>query len=477
MKDDRFEASGEVSASMHSVEAEQQLLGTAMLDASVVDRVAGLISPDDFYEPLHGLIWKICLARVNRGQEISPTLLKSELDGQPALEELGGPPYLARMAGAAFNAQFAPDYAREIGEFSARRRLSEAVGQAQSRLKEGASSSEALAALQIAMETLPAGSDGPASVSAMRAMTEAVEAAHQIRSGVRTNLATGIRALDSVIGGLEPGDMCLIGGATSMGKTSVALEIANNVATSGGKSVAFVSLEMSEAQLMTRMASMRARVPYTALRDPGKMDDKDFEGWLEGASSAAQAALRIIPKHVRDIPAIASAVRQCDREVGPDAPVSLVVIDYLQLIRMKGTSRYDKMSEISTQTKALAKQLGVPVIGLVQIDRNIGDREDTRPQLSDIKETGQFENDCDQAIFCHREDHWMIRKGPKPDKTGKITPDAQLDWEADLAACRNQMELIVRKNRHGGLAVAKVGFHAETNRFWDLQKQREELEF
>jgi replicative DNA helicase len=179
--------------------------------------------------------------------------------------------------------------------------------------------------------------------------------------------------------------------------------------------------------------------------------------------------MRIIPKHIRDIAAGHAALRRVKREFGND--LAAVFVDYAQLVRGQGKSRYEQMTDVSIGLKTIAGMLECPVIALVQLDRNIGERENRRPQLSDIKETGQFENDADQVVFCHREEYWLERAGPKPGRDGKISADARADWEADLAAARNLMEIIVRKNRHGRLATATAGFHAPTNRFWTLEHQ------
>jgi replicative DNA helicase len=287
------------------------------------------------------------------------------------------------------------------------------------------------------------------------------------RRGALPGVTFGFRGLDRMTGGMRPGQFVVLGARPSMGKTSLALEIAGNVAVDQRKGVAFVSLEMQRQDLAARMAAARSRIEYMDLRDAGAMPEDDFRKWVMAGQAIADAPMRIIPKHVRDIAAIHAAVRRAKRELG-DAGLHLVVVDYAQLIRAPGRERLQQMTEVSIGLKTIAGMLDVPVIGLVQLSRDITHRDDKRPQLTDIKETGQFENDADQVIFCHREAYYLERQGPKADKGGKITIEAQADWDADLRRTRNVMELIVRKNRHGKLATALVGFHAPTNRFWKL---------
>lgn len=248
--------------------------------------------------------------------------------------------------------------------------------------------------------------------------------------------------------------------------TSLALEVAANCAYRGD-GVAFVSLEMTRQELATRMVSAKARVPYSDLRDPSAMEEGEFRKWIEATKGVGEAPMRIIPRHVRDIAGIHAAVKRAGLDFKEGKP-SLVVVDYAQLVRGQGKGRYEQMTEVSIGLKQMAGMLEVPIIALCQLSRDIGKRDDKRPQLSDIKETGQFENDADQVVFCHREGYWLQRQGPKLGKNGEITDQARTEWQADIAAVQNVMELIVRKNRHGRLATAEVGFHDATNRFWDL---------
>lgn len=457
----------DVSHIPHSVEAEQQLLGAILIRNETLDAVSDILEPAHFFDPVHRRIYEIAAARIRKGHLVSPVAMRTVLEGDEGLKQLGGGQYLVRMAGASIMPTFARDYAKLIVEQAARRALQEMAAEAASSVSMGADSGDIKSALLQALHALPEASGDESTFSLLRSMTDAVALANEAYQGNASYLKTGLPALDGIVKGLAPGDFMLIGGSTSMGKTSLALEIATNVCLHQHKGVAFVSLEMTRQELATRMAAAKSRVPYTNIRDAGSMEEADFRKFVDAAQEISTAPMRIIPKHIRDIAAIHSAARRAKRELN-SAGLHLLVVDYAQLVRGTGKGRYEQMTEVSIALKGLAGMLECPVIGLVQLSRDIGHRDDKRPQLSDIKETGQFENDADQVVFCHREEYWLERAGPRPDAKGNISESARLDWEADLSASRNKMELIVRKNRHGKLATAEIGFHAPTNRFWPL---------
>ncbi len=446
--------------------AEQQVLGAILLDNALFDRVSDVLNEEHFLDPVHARIFKICKARITKGHLASAPALGPIMQDDEGLRQLGGQRYLLRLAGAAISPQHVRDYARLVVEHAVRRRIGDAARDALSRLEAGEDAAEVRAALQLCLYALPEDAGQESSLSFLRAMTDAVVSANEAYQGNTTFLKTGVEPLDRVLRGLAPGDLMLLGGATSMGKTSLALEIAANVSIDQNKRVGFWSMEMSADQLATRLASRRSRVPYAAVRDAGTMEEADFRKWIEAAREIEFAGLRIVPKYIRDMPAGHAAMRRIKREFG--GQLDLVVVDYAQLIRGMGKSRFEQMTDVSMGLKTLAGLLECPLIALVQLSRDIGMRDDKRPQLSDIKETGQFENDADQVVFCHREGYWMERQGAKPGKDGNVSREAQVQFEADLAAVKNVMEIIVRKNRHGRLATCQVGFHDATNRFWTL---------
>lgn len=452
-----------------SIEAEQQLLGGILTNNDTFNMVADFLRPEHFSDPVHQRIYEHCVARISKAHLVSPVTLKLALDQDAGLAQLGGPGYLVRLAGASIGAASMPHYARMIVEAAARRALNGASQEAIQRVLAGEDASEVKIALLQALYALPEAKGQETSISFLKAITEAADQAVQTYQGAVSFLKTGMPTLDAIIKGLAPGDYCLIAGATSMGKTSVMLDIARSVALEQGKGVALVSLEMSPNDLATRMASAKSRVPYSNIRSADQMEEADFRKWIEATAAIAQAPIKIVPKHVRDISAIHSAVTKIKNEMSGSTPLSCLMVDYAQLVRGPGKDRYQQMTEVSIGLKLMAGMLEVPLIALCQLSRAIAEREDKRPQLSDIRETGQFEQDADQVIFCHREEYYMRRGGgPVRGKNGSISVEAQADWEAQLRKVTNVMELIVRKNRHGRLATAEMGFHDATNRFWTL---------
>lgn len=458
-----------VHAMPHNTEAEQQLLGAILSQNGLIDRVADVLRPEHFFDPLHGKIYQICQARIAANMIASPVTLRSILGTDEGLQQVGGAQYLVRMAGAAISSFAIREYAGIILDAAARRDLIRAQEDGVSKLRSGADVSVVQQDLIAALTALPEAQGAESSVSLLKAMTNALTQINEGYQGNVTFLKTGIDTLDAVLRGLGPSDYMLIGGATSMGKTALAVSIALNVARAGGK-VGFWSLEMTEEQLAMRMASSVAGVPYSDLRDASTLSEAAFRRWAKAAESINKAPMRIVPKHVRDISAGEAALRRIKRELGG---LDLALIDYSQLVRANGKTRYEMMTEVSIRSKALASALGCPLIGLVQLDRSIGERDDPRPGLADIKESGQFENDADQVVFCYREDYYLMRKGPRVSKDGSISTEATVDFEAKLAECRNKMQLLVRKNRHGRIADAEVGFNAATNRFWRIGDQQE----
>jgi replicative DNA helicase len=450
------------------ITAEQQLLGAILLDPATLDRVSDILQPEHFLDPVHARIFSICSSRISKGHLASAAAMAGIMSDDEGLKPLGGGTYLIRLAGNAVSVSMARDYAMLMVEYACRRKLRLLAEDAGQSLSAGVDAAEVRAALQQGLYALPEASGAESSVSILKAMTNAVDQAAHAYQGNTSFLKTGVPALDQVLKGLAPGDVLLLGGATSMGKTSLALEIAANVALRAEKpgKVGFWSLEMTGEQLATRMASAVSSVPYSALRDAATMEEADFRKWIMGSQKVGEAGLRIVPRHIRDLAAGHAALRRIKREF--NGQLDLAIIDYAQLVRGQGKSRFEQMTEVSIGIKALAGLLECPVIALVQLSRDIGFRDDKRPQLSDIKETGQFENDADQVVFCHREGYWLQRQGPKAGKDGSVSTEAMADFEAEVARNKNLLELIVRKNRHGALATAQVGFHEATNRFWSL---------
>lgn len=457
---------------MINVEAEQQILGAILTNNAVFDRVGDVLKPEHFGDPVHARIFEAAGQRIAKGHLASPVSMRMVMEGDEGLKALGGPAYLARLVGFSPPVAAVAHYAKDVIEAAARRALRQIAQDGDAMLSEGRDSAEVKAALLRALQSIPEPVGEESSYSLLRTVKDAIDETVRAYKGEVSLLRTGLGPLDQIIKGLAPGDLMLLAGATSMGKTALALEVASNCAYRGD-GVVFVSLEMTREQLANRMISTKARIPYTKTRDAHSMTEDEMRKWVESSMDVSKGDMRIVPKHIRDVPGIYAAAKRSGLDFRTGKP-SLVVVDYAQLVRGQGKGRYEQMTDVSISLKHLGGLLECPVMALVQLSRDIGTRDDKRPQLFDIKETGQFENDADQVAMCHREEYWLARQGPRPDKKGDISAQSKADWEADLAAVKNKMEILVRKNRHGRVAVAEVGFHDATNRFWVLGQEQGE---
>ncbi len=449
----------------HSVEAEQAVLGAILTNNDLMGRVSDILKPEHFYDPVHEAVYAEAARLIGEQRLASPVTLRPFFLALAGSGDLGGASYLVRLAGAAIQSGIR-EYAQHIIERAAARALNEAAQKCMTMVSEGQDTQKITEAILGTIQSLPDPSPKNRPRSFAKVVMDAVTAANDVYQGNVTYLPTGLEALDKVIKGLGPGDLMLLGGAPAMGKTATACAIAMNIAKSG-KGVAFASMEMEEEQLANRLISSECQIPYAAMRDAASMEPDDFRKWIEAGQRLGELPIRIIPRRFTDMPSImAQAARKGD-DLGPQG-LGVLIIDYLQLAKAEGRSRYEQMTEVSIRTKRMAGALGVPVIGLVQLSRDIGERDNKRPMLTDIRESGQFEQDADQVVFCHREEYWLKRMGPKVGKDGQVSDSAQADWEADVKRWERKIELIVAKNRHGPTATAEMGCHMPTNRFWRL---------
>jgi len=262
--------------------------------------------------------------------------------------------------------------------------------------------------------------------------------------------------------------------------TALAVEIAANVGTIEGQGVVFVSLEMTKEELANRVISRASRIPYNDIRAAEGMEEAVFRKWIETAKGEGDRLnMEIVPRHVRTAAGIRSAVKRASQLL-PGGKPALVIVDYAQLIEPEPGRRYsgrtEFMTEVSVRLKDMASIDGYPLIAIVQLNREIGKRPDRRPQLTDIRETGQFEQDADQVVMVHRESYWLERNGPEPDRNGKLTEESRAEWAGQMQRWKNRMEIYVRKNRHGRIGGCEVGIHEPTNRFWRLGDDQEEFQ-
>ncbi|PJE28360.1 Replicative DNA helicase [Pseudooceanicola marinus] len=479
-----FNATGEDAelskALPHSVEAEQQLLGAILTNNDVYDRVAQIINATHFYDPVHARIYEIAAARIAKNQLASPVTLKAFLSDDEGLKELGGPAYLAKLAGAAVSSYAVRDYAQMIYDLAIRReliRLGRDISDGAAKVDVDNDPKEQIVQAEQKLYKLSEqGTSESGFVSFLKAVTDAVNVANAAyqREGGLAGISTGLIDMDRKLGGLHPSDLLILAGRPSMGKTSLATNIAFNVAkaykrglrhdgTEGaieGGVVGFYSLEMSAEQLAARILSEAAEVPSEQIRK-GDMTEEEFRRFVEAAKS-----LEACPLYIDDTPALpiaqlAARARRLKRTHGLD----LLIIDYLQLCRGTADNRVQEIAEISMGMKAIAKELNIPVIALSQLSRTVESRDDKRPQLSDLRESGSIEQDADVVMFVFREEYYVEREKPSDDKLEEMAA-----WQERMERLHGKAEVVIGKQRHGPIGTVELSFEGRFTRFGNLVK-------
>lgn len=465
----------------HNIEAEQQLLGAILVNNDVYDRISALVKAAHFFDPVHQRIFEVASARIQRNQLASPVTLKAFLEEDAGLKELGGAAYLARLAAAAISAYAARDYAQLVYDLAVRRdliRLGQDIAARAAQVDVASEPKEQITdAEQRLYKLAEQGASERGFQSFLKAVTDAVHmanAAYQ-RDGGLAGISTGLIDLDKKLGGLHPSDLIILAGRPSMGKTSLATNIAFNIAKTyrrgakpdgsegaiEGGVVGFFSLEMSAEQLAARILSEAAEVPSEQIRR-GDMTEEEFRRFVEAAK-----ALESCPLYIDDTPAlpiaqVAARARRLKRTHGLD----VLMVDYLQLLR--GTSKENRVQEVSEITqglKAIAKELNIPVIALSQLSRQVENRDDKRPQLSDLRESGSIEQDADVVMFVFREEYYREREKPADHEL-----DAMAKWQAIMESVHGKAEVIIGKQRHGPIGTVELSFEGRFTRFGNLVK-------
>lgn len=465
----------------HNIEAEQQLLGAILTNNDIYDRISSVVKAEHFFDPVHQRIFEIAAARIQKNTLASPVTLKAFLEDDAGLKELGGPSYLVRLAGAAISAYAARDYAQMIYDLAVRRELIQLGRDIAAQAAKVEIASEPKDQIVEAEQRLyKLGEQGVTErgfQSFLKAVTDAVNvtnAAYQ-RDGGLAGTSTGLIDIDKKLGGLHPSDLLILAGRPSMGKTSLATNIAFNIAkayrkgrlpdgTEGsvdGGVVGFFSLEMSAEQLAARILSEASEVPSEQIRR-GDMTEVEFRRFVEAAK-----ALEACPLYIDDTPALAiSQVAARARRLKRTHGLDVLFIDYLQLL--KGSSKDNRVQEVSEITqglKAIAKELNIPVVALSQLSRQVENRDDKRPQLSDLRESGSIEQDADVVMFVFREEYYREREKPGDHELEKMA-----QWQAVMESVHGKAEVIIGKQRHGPIGTVELSFEGRFTRFSNLAK-------
>lgn len=465
----------------HNIEAEQALLGAILVNNDAYYRVSDFLKPEHFFEPLHKKIYEVAGDLIRMGKMANPVTLKTFLPANEKVGELTVAQYLARLAAEAVTIINAADYGRAIYDLATRRSLislgEEMVNLAYDAPVDMPPNEQIEMAERRLFELAETGRYDGGFESFAEATRQAVDMANAafMRDGGLSGISTGLRDLDRRMGGLQPSDLIVLAGRPGMGKTSLATNIAFNIAqayepiqqadgtfkAARGGVVGFFSLEMSSEQLATRIISEQTEISSAKIRR-GEISEAEFEKLVACAQMMQKVPLYIDQTGGISIAQLAARARRLKRQRGLD----VIIIDYIQL--MQGSSirasqnRVQEITEITTGLKALAKELNTPIIALSQLSRQVEARDDKRPQLSDLRESGSIEQDADVVLFVYREEYYLKNKEPKPGT------DEYLRWEAEMNEVRGKAEVIIAKQRHGPTGTVTLGFQGEFTRFHDL---------
>jgi replicative DNA helicase len=462
----------------HNLEAEQALLGAILVNNEACDRVSSFLKQEHFYDALHGRIYDHAAKLIWAGKRATPITLKTFFQGDEPDGDLTVPQYLGRLAANATTIINAEDYGRTIYDLAIRRQLIQ-IGEDMVNVAYDAPI-DAPPAVQIEdteqklYELAETGKYGSGFEPFTTALTDAIDMAANAyrRDGGLSGLATGFSDLDQRMGGLQPSDLIIVAGRPSMGKTALATNIAYHVAQTyrrdpdseaavDGAVVGFFSLEMSAEQLATRIISEQAYIPSERIRR-GRIESEEFDRIVEVSQELQNLPLYIDQTGGITVAQLAARARRLKRQ----RDVGLIVVDYLQLLsgssRRAAEGRVQEVSEITTGLKALAKELHVPVLALSQLSRQVEQREDKRPQLADLRESGSIEQDADVVLFVFREEYYVERRQPRENT------EEHKQWQQEMDLVTGKAEVIIGKQRHGPTGTVRLQFTPEFTRFGNL---------
>jgi replicative DNA helicase len=478
----RLETARPAREAPHNIDAEQALLGAILVNNDAYYRVADFLEAIHFLNSTHQKVYEVAAALIKAGKVATPITLKTFMNDQ----DLGGitiAQYLARLAAEATTIINAEDYGRTIYDLAMRRHLiligEEMVNVAYDTPLDSTPRKQIEEAEKRLYELAETGRYEGGFQRFSDALTHALDmaAAAYKRDGHLSGMASGLTDLDRMMGGLQASDLIIVAGRPGMGKTALATNIAFNIAKAyqgeqqpdgsikaiNGGIVGFFSLEMSAEQLATRIIAEQSGVPSYKIRR-GDIREDDFYKITDVVRDMQTIPLYIDQTGGISIAQLTARARRLKRKYGLD----VLVVDYLQLLSgssKKGENRVQELTEITTGLKALAKELAVPVVALSQLSRQVESRDDKRPQLSDLRESGSIEQDADVVMFVFREEYYLKNKEPKPG-----TED-YFKWQDDMSRVHGRAEVIIGKQRHGPTGTVALQFDAEVTRFSNLAKE------
>jgi replicative DNA helicase len=468
----------------HNIEAEQALLGAVLVNNEAFYRVSDFLEPRHLFEPIHQKIFEIARDLIRAGKTATPITLKTFLDANADLGGITVNQYLARLAAEATTIINAEDYGRTIYDLYIRRQLilvgEDMVNLAYDAPVDFSPRNQIEESERRLYELAETGRYDGGFQRFANALTTAVDmAAHAYqRDGKLSGLATGLDDLDRMMGGLQPSDLIILAGRPGMGKSALATNVAYNVArawrgevrpdghteTTNGGIVGFFSLEMSAEQLATRIIAEQTGIPSNQIRRGG-ISEADFEVIKDHAIELQNLPFYLDETGGLSVAQLAARARRLKRQRGLD----LLVVDYLQLLqgstKRSSENRVQEITEITTKLKALAKELNVPILALSQLSRQVESRDDKRPQLADLRESGSIEQDADVVLFVYREEYYHLMRKPLESNREKFA-----EWLAESDKVHGKAEVIIGKQRHGPTGTVELQFDGAITKFSSLAK-------
>ena len=457
-----------------NLEAEQALIGSVLVNNDIIDEISNITNSQKFFDPGHRKIYEVIENLNSKGMIANPITLKNYFETNESLAEVGGVDYLVKLTRFSSSIKQAIDYAKIIHEMYVRRELiiiSENLAEESKNDEQNKTGENIIEDTEKSLFNLAErGNFSQSFLKFNQALDQTIEMATKARQNDQgiVGVPTGLTELDEKLGGLHKSDLVIIAGRPSMGKTALATNIAYYAAkkihdNNEKSSIAFFSLEMSSEQLSTRILSEQSRIRSNDIRR-GKVAEKEFEQFIETSKNISDLPLYIDETPAITIASMSNRARRIKRLFGLD----LVVVDYIQLMKsgsFKNDGRVQEISEITQGLKALAKQLDVPVLALSQLSRQVEQRDDKKPQLSDLRESGSIEQDADVVMFVYREAYYLERKEPRPATV------EHAEWQAKMNEVSNLAEIIIGKQRHGPTGNIMLEFEAMFTKFKDIQNQ------
>ena len=456
-----------------NIEAEQSLIGSVLVNNDIIDEISNIVTAGKFFDPIHRKIYEVIENLNNKGMIANPITLKNYFEKDAGLSEVGGVEYLVKLTRFSSSIKQAIDYAKIVHEMYVKRELifiSDGISdQAKDDQIEKTGENMIEDAEKSLFDLAERGNFSQTFLKFNQAIDQTIEMATLAMKSDQgiVGVPTGLTDLDEKLGGLHRSDLVIIAGRPSMGKTALATNISYYAAKSMQEnnekgSVAFFSLEMSSEQLSTRILSEQARISSHEIRT-GKATEETLNRYIETSRNIYD-----LPLYIDETPAIAiSTLSNRARRIKRLFGLKLIVVDYIQLMRTNSNrmdGRVQEISEITQGLKALAKELNVPVVALSQLSRAVEQRDDKKPQLSDLRESGSIEQDADVVVFVYREQYYLEKKEPKQ---GSIE---HAEWQSKMSDIHGHAELIVGKHRHGSTGVVHVEFEGMFTKFNDLPK-------